>query len=288
MTGFARIEGSHGAHAWIWELRSVNARSLDVRCRIPAGFERLEPVARAEAGKRFRRGNIALTLTLARSEAIPQLRINRPLLDEVLALARELEGAGAAPPRLDTLLTMRGVIEPVDQADEDVRIAVEQAMERTLGDALGRLAAARAEEGARLAPVLGEHIDRIEHLVSAAGACAAAQPEALKERLRSQVAALLEASPALPEDRLAQEAAILVTKADIREELDRLSAHIEQARALMTGGGAIGRRLDFLCQEFNREANTLCSKSSEVELTRIGLELKAAIEQFREQIQNIE
>ena len=288
MTGFARSEGDLGAYAWAWEARSVNAKTLDVRSRIAGGFDRLEPAARGAAAERFKRGNVSLTMTLKTADRLPRMRINRELLDDLIALADELEEAGAARPRLDALLSMRGVIEPVEEEDETERAAAEAAMLDSLGEVLDRLATARAEEGARLAPVMSGHLDRIESLVADAKSCAAAQPEALTERLRSQVAELLDASPGLPEERLAQEAALLVAKADIREELDRLEAHIEQARGLLADGAAVGRRLDFLCQEFNREANTLCSKAADVELTRIGLDLKAVIEQFREQVQNIE
>ena len=288
MTGFARSEGDLGAYGWAWEARSVNAKSLDVRARIAGGFDRLEPAARSAAAERFKRGNVSLSLSLKTAERPPRMRINRELLDDLVALAGEFEEAGAARPRLDALLSMRGVIEPVEEEDEAERAAAEAAMLDSLAEVLDRLAAARAEEGARLAPVMSDHLDRVEALVADAKACAAAQPEALKERLRSLVAELLEAAPALPEDRLAQEAALLVAKADIREELDRLEAHIEQARGLLADAAAVGRRLDFLCQEFNREANTLCSKAADVELTRIGLDLKAVIEQFREQVQNIE
>ncbi len=288
MTGFARADGSHGTYVWTWEARSVNGKSLDVRCRVANGFERIEPVVRAAVPRRFKRGNVSLNLSVSVGESAPRLRINRAVLDDVLAIAGELEAAGATRPRLDALLAVRGVIEPVEEEDEAARGAAEAAIQQSLEAVLDRLAAARVEEGGRLLPTLTGRLDRIAELVAAAKASAEAQPAALTERLRSQVAALLEASPALPEDRLAQEAALLIAKADIREELDRLTAHIEQARGLLAAAGAVGRRLDFLCQEFNREANTLCSKAADVELTRIGLDLKATIEQLREQVQNIE
>ncbi len=288
MTGFARVEGSHGGLGWTWEARSVNGRSLDLRVRLAGGYEGLEPQARAEATRRFKRGSVSLNLTLARAEGVVGLRLNRALLGQVLAIARELEGAGAAPPRLDALLAVRGIIEPVEAEDPAERPVVEAAMAATLGQALDLLAAARAEEGARLRPVLGAQLDRIAALVAAAGANAASQPAAVRQRLRAMLDALFQASPALPEERLAQEAALLLGRADVREELDRLIAHVEQARDLLAAGGAVGRRLDFLCQEFNREANTLCSKAADVALVRIGLDLKATIEQFREQVQNIE
>ena len=288
MTGFARCDGEFGYYSWAWEARSMNSKSLDVRSRIASGFDRLEPAVRSAAAERLKRGNVSLTLTLKTAERPQRMRINRELLDDLITLAGEFEDAGAARPRLDALLAVRGVIEMVEEVDEAERSGAEAGMLASMTDVLDLLAEARREEGARLVPVLIGHIDRIETLVEAARACAATQPEALTARLRDQVAELLQASPALPEERLAQEAALLVAKADIREELDRLLAHIEQARALMSEGVAVGRRLDFLCQEFNREANTLCSKAADMELTRIGLDLKAVIEQLREQIQNIE
>lgn len=286
MTGFARSDGRCGNRSWIWEARSVNSKALDVRVRLPAGFERLEPAARTLAADRFKRGSLNLTLSLSRSEEAPKLRLNRALLQEVLALAQEIDGMGAAPPRLDALLAVRGIIEPAE--DESEREAVEAAVTDSLKAVLERLAAARTEEGARLGPVLTGEIDRIAALTGQAAASADAQPEALRRRLHAQLQELLSAAVPLPEERLAQEAALLIGRTDIREELDRLTAHIGQARDLLQSGGAVGRRLDFLCQELNREANTLCSKSASLALTRIGLDLKAGIEQFREQVQNIE
>ena len=287
MTGFARADSSLAGRSWAWEVRSVNSKSLDLRCRVPPGFDRFDPIARAEAAKRLKRGSVAMSLTMARTDSAVSYRLNRPLLDELLAVARDIEGAGAAPPRLDALLAVRGVIEPVED-DAGADEAIDASVAATLVEALDRLSAARAEEGARLAPTLREMVDRIDDLVDAARACAAAQPDALRARLDGLMSELLSNAGSLPEDRLAQEAALLVGKADIREELDRLAAHVAQARQLIAAGGVVGRRLDFLCQEFNREANTLCSKSVDVALTRIGLDLKATIEQFREQVQNIE
>lgn len=288
MTGFARIDGHGEGVSWTFEAKSVNGRSLDIRCRLPGGFDSIESTARAEIPKRIARGSINLTLTVARTAAIGQMRINRELLDQVLELAREIEGAGAAPPRLDALLAIRGIIEPVEQEDTDTRERTEAAVRGDLARTVDALAAARVSEGARLAEILTGQLAEIEALVTQASACAATQPAALREKLRSQIQALIDAIPAMAEERLAQEAALLIAKADVREELDRLRAHIEAARDLLAEGGAIGRRFDFLCQEFNREANTLCSKSADVELTRIGLSLKATIEQLREQVQNIE
>jgi len=296
MTGFARAEGADAADLhpglhWAWEVKSVNGRNLEVRCRLPPGFEVLEAAARAALAERFKRGNVGLNLTLARGSEPPRARINRELLDQLMGLAAEYAAKGKAePPRLDGLLAVRGVVEVVEEAEpsEEQRAVRLTRMNETLAHALEALAAMRHEEGGRLATLVGQHLDAIEALRQRAAATAAAQPAALKARLKAQVDALLEASPALPEERLAHEAALLVTKADVREELDRLAAHVAAARKLLAEGGAVGRKFDFLCQEFNREANTLCSKSVDVELTTIGLDLKAAIDQLREQVQNIE
>lgn len=287
MTGFARVEGGTAAVRWTWEARSVNGRSLDVRLRLPPGYDRLEPAIRGRAGQCLKRGNVTVQLAVTRSGTATQLRVNRAVLDQILGLIRELSFAGAAPPRLDGLLSLRGVLEPVEEEAQEPE-EVDAALERDLAAVLDSLAEARAGEGARLLPLLIGHLDRIQDLVADAAATAAIQPDALRERLRANVQALLDASPALSEDRLAQEAAILATKADVREELDRLSAHVKQARELLLGGGPVGRRLDFLCQEFNREANTLCSKATELALTRIGIDLKVVVDQLREQVQNIE
>jgi uncharacterized protein (TIGR00255 family) len=289
MTGFARSDGALGAHSWTFEIKSVNGRNLDVRSRLPSGFDQLDQQIRAAVAARLKRGSVSVSLAVLRQNAATQYRVNRDLLDRLVALSHEIAGAGVEPARVDGLLAVRGVVEAVEEPEsEEERAEVEVAMLATLDQALGRLADARLAEGARLITVLSNHLAEIERLVRAAGDTAAAQPAALRERLRTQLAALLEAVPALPEERLAHEAALIVSKADVREELDRLAAHVAAARDLLARGGAVGRQLDFLCQEFNREANTLCSKSADVELTRIGLALKAAIEQLREQVQNIE
>ena len=290
MTGFARAEGQHDGLGWAWELKSVNGRGLDIRTRAPQGFESLEPLARQKLGEVLKRGNVNVSLVVERRAGEAGIRINRAVLDQVLALQAELAGkVDAAPPRLDSLLAVRGVVEAGEEdADEEARAARDADVLAGLEQVVKALVTSRLEEGARLAAMLTGHLDRIEALTTQAKALGSVQPEALKARLRQQVLELLEASPALNEDRLAQEAALLATKADIREELDRLAAHIAAARELMQAGSQIGRRFDFLCQEFNREANTLCSKSGDTELTRIGLELKAVIDQLKEQVQNVE
>lgn len=293
MTGFARREGGDARVTWSWEIKSVNGRSLDVRCRVPSGHERLEAAARAALPKACARGNVSIALSVGRGDVAPGLRVNRDLLDQVIALAGELEtslGSGrVAPPRLDGLLAIRGVLETANEDEPAEETAArEAAMQGDLEAALDDLVAARRGEGTHLKAAVEAHLTTVETLTAAAAACAATQPDALRERLKTQVEALLDSVPALSEDRLAQEAALLIARGDVREELDRLGAHVAAARALLAEGGTVGRRLDFLCQEFNREANTLCSKSSDVELTGIGLDLKSAIEQLREQVQNIE
>ena len=291
MTGFARAEGHEDDFSWTWEVKSVNGKGLDVRCRLPAGLEGVEQPARARIAKRFRRGNINLALTVRWNQVRGSYRVNRAVLDDIVSLLPEIRERfpDAGPPHVEGLLALRGVIEPVeDERSEEARQAAETALLAGLDQALESLASMRDQEGARLASVLTTHLDGIGRLCAEAEGLAAAQPDAIKERLRIQVAALLDAVPALPEERLAQEAALLMAKADVREELDRLKAHRDAARDLMGGDGAIGRKLDFLCQEFNREANTLCSKSVDLALTRVGIELKAGVEQLREQVQNIE
>ncbi|MDP6352527.1 MAG: YicC/YloC family endoribonuclease [Alphaproteobacteria bacterium] len=290
MTGFARSSGTHGAYSWAWEAKSVNNRGIDIRCRLPVGFDALESAARKAVAGRFKRGAITIGLQLKRLDGRARLRVNRQVLAELLEAVRELgDGIDAARPRLDGLLALPGVVETVeDEDDEAADAARDGALLAGLDVTLDRLGSARAEEGARIAPALQGLLDEVASLSERAGACAATQPETLERRLEEQVAALIGASPALPQERLVQEAALLAAKADVREELDRLVAHHAAARALLGEAGPIGRRFDFLCQEFNREANTLCAKSADVALTDIGLALKAAIEQLREQVQNIE
>ncbi len=289
MTGFARAQGEAHGISWVWEIKSVNGRALDLRLRLGAGFDSLEPELRAGLTGRFRRGNFSANLTVTRTTP-PALRVNRAVLAQLVALINELTGEiEAAPPRLDGLLGLRGVVETVEDEDEGVTEARCGEVLRSWADALDRLAAARAEEGARVAALLGSQLDEMAALSAAAADCAAAQPAAIRERLLAVLASLTGPdAAAMPEDRVAQEVALLAARSDIREEIERLRAHVEQAGDLLREGEAVGRRLDFLCQELNREANTLCSKSADIELTRAGLALKAVIEQFREQVQNVE
>ena len=285
MTGFARAEAANGGRHWVWEVRSVNGRGLDIRCRLPAGYDALDSVVRGAVAERCRRGNVSVTLTELREQK-PQLRLNRETLDQVLALVAELKDTGAATPRLDGLLALPGVLERLDGEDEPTRHMA--LLTERLGQALDGLRSMRRAEGERLAGLALSHLAEIERLTGAARTAAAGQPEAIAERLGQQLAELFAQSPQPAPERLAQEVALLAARADVREELDRLAAHVAASRGLVQAGGPVGRKLDFLCQELNREANTLCSKSSDVELTRVGLDLKVAIEQLREQVQNIE
>jgi uncharacterized protein (TIGR00255 family) len=288
MTGFARAEGGDCGVSWVWEIKAVNGRSLDLRLRLAAGFDVLEPQLRTMLAQRFRRGSFSASLTVTRTTA-PMVRVNREALAQLMALMTELAGEiEAAPPRLDGLLALRGVVETVEDEVDAVLDQRRMAVLDGWTTALDRLAAARAQEGSRLAVLLRSQNQEMASLVNAAAESAAAQPAAIRERLQTALAALTDLAPGIPEERIAQEVALLVARADVREELERLRAHLDQVGDLIDEGAAVGRRLDFLCQELNREVNTLCSKSADIELTRIGLALKAAIEQFREQVQNIE
>lgn len=294
MTGYARAQGADGIRRWVWEARSVNGRNLEIRCRFPQGFERLENPARSAVGGRLKRGNVSLTLTIASDREGASLRINRAVLAELATLVEEVRKAtGAAAPTADGLLRVRGVIEEEDQAAESEAAvaALDTSISATLDEVLEALVAARQAEGRALSGVIERHIDEIESLCGKAADRAAAQIATVRSRFENQLEELLQRAPPLSEERFAQEVALLVTKADVREELDRLTAHIVQARSLLAEArpdNPVGRKFDFLCQEFNREANTLCSKSADIELTRIGIDLKGAIERLREQVQNVE
>lgn len=290
MTGFSRLDGSAQGQRWTWELRSVNGKGLDVRLRLPPGLDRLEIAARYRLGKRMARGNVQASLNVAREGSVTRLRVNEEVLSAVLdAMSQVASRIDAAVPTLDGILSFKGVLEVSEvEDDEATRAAFDAAVLAGLDVAVAGLLEARAREGAAIGAVLLGHVDEIERLTLAAEANPARRPEAIRARLAEQVEALLGAVPALDPQRLAQEAVLIATRADIREELDRLKTHVVEARRLLTGGGAVGRRLDFLAQEFNRETNTLCSKSNDRDLTGIGLDLKAVVDQLREQIQNIE
>jgi uncharacterized protein (TIGR00255 family) len=293
MTGFARATGQHGAWQWAWEIKSVNARALDIRFRTPPGHDRVEMAGREAVSKTFKRGSFNLSLSTQRldaGQADKPMRINNELLDQLVAEASRYGGRVAdEPPRIETLMTVRGVVEPIETIEDEDQVNERMAlMSQTLKEALTALGAARAEEGARLKKVLMGQLDELVSLRKDAASADAMRPEKIVARLKTQISELLADTKGLTEDRLHQEVALMVAKGDIREELDRLDAHIASARELLEEGGAVGRRLDFLCQELTREANTLCSKSGDVELTRVGLAIKAKIEQFREQVQNVE
>jgi len=288
MTGFARTEGDGLGISWVWEIKSVNGKSLDLRLRLAQGFDALEPQLRALLAQRFRRGNFSASLAVVRT-APAVLRVNRETLAQIVALMNELAGEiEAAPPRLDGLLALRGVVESAEEESDTILDKRRRAVLDSWGMGLDRLALARTEEGARLAVVLRGQLAEIAALVDAAEGCAAAQPAVIRGRLQMALASVADLVPSMLEDRIAQEMALLIARSDVREELERLRAHSDQAADLLLQEAAVGRRLDFLCQELNREANTLCSKSADIELTRVGLALKAAAEQFREQVQNIE
>jgi len=288
MTGFGRTEGASGAWSWAVEARSVNGRNLEVRFRGPPGFEGLERAAREAAQSRFQRGQVTIGVQARRSETAAAVKVNIEQLERYLAAGAPYVATGmAVAPRLDGLLALRGVIEAADALeDPEALAALEAAMAASIMAALEALLKARREEGASLSGVLGGLVERIEQLVGQAQDLAGGQPAAIKDRFERRMIEL--AGDAVGEDRILQEAAALAVKADVREELDRLTGHVEAARSLLDSDGAVGRRLDFLTQEFMREANTLCSKSALSGLTTVGLDLKAVIEQFREQVQNVE
>ncbi|HSX73171.1 MAG TPA: YicC/YloC family endoribonuclease [Shinella sp.] len=290
MTGFARVEGTSGRTRWAWELRSVNGKGLDIRLRLPPGFEALEADVRPLAGETLARGNLQIGLSVSVSEAQVEAVVNQGALAAVLALRTQLAGTiDPAPLKLDTLLSMRGVVD-FREADESEaeRTARDADIRAGLAEAIRRLAEMRRREGTALAGVLLGQVARIEALTTAVEADPSRSVSAIAERLSAQVALLMQGTTALDRDRLHQEAALLATKADLREEIDRLKGHVAAARELIAAGGPIGRKLDFLAQEFNRESNTICSKSNAAAVTAAGIELKVVIDQFREQVQNLE
>jgi uncharacterized protein (TIGR00255 family) len=291
MTGFADMRGFHQALRWRWEAKSVNGRGLDFRYRAPPGYESLEAGARTLAAERFKRGSLQIVLTVATEDAARGFRVDPAALADAVRIAQRVaEETGLAPARVDGILGLRGVVIQEEGAalDDEARMARDAVMLDSLRETLDLLARARASEGAKLEAVLVKEVGEIDTLTESARALALKQPALFKERMLAQLKELLTPGTALPEERIAQEIAVLATRADLREELDRLSAHGVEARALIAGKEPAGRKLDFLAQEFNREANTLCSKSSDIQLTHVGLALKAVIDQFREQVQNVE
>jgi uncharacterized protein (TIGR00255 family) len=290
MTGFARCHGASGPYAFEWELKSVNAKGLDLRLRMPPGWDELEAYAKKRAGEVLARGTVYANLNVKRANAVSTVRINEEVLTAVLKVAGQLSGKiDAVAPSIDGLLGIKGVIEVVEpESDETEDKAAQKAAAAAFDKALADLVEMRRREGETLGQLLRQRMDEIETLARKAEAAPGRKPEAIKARLAEQIATLLESSDRFDPDRLSQEALLIATKADIREELDRIASHIAQARELIGKGGPIGRRLDFLAQEFHREVNTCCSKSNDIELTNTGLAMKNVVEQFREQVQNLE
>lgn len=290
MTGFAREAGITGSYQWAWEIKTVNGRGLEIRVRTPSGLDAVGEEARGQILKTITRGQGQLNLSLSKASASPKLRVNQEVLQSLLAALGTLTLPDTVKPAsLDGLLSVRGVVElDEDASDPGQDAALTAALKDGIGRLIESLKAARLSEGQALTTVLNQQLDLVARLVDEAEAAPARQPDAIRARLEAQIAELMDGKHALDSARLHQEAVLIAARADIREELDRLRAHLDAARGLLLQGGAVGRRLDFLAQEFGREANTLCAKANDVSLSRIGLELKAVIEQFREQVQNVE
>ena len=290
MTGFARSHGASGPYTFEWELKSVNAKGLDLRLRLPPGWDELEAHAKKSAGEVLARGTVYANFNVKRANALSAVRINEDVLAAVVKVAGQLAGKiDAVAPSVDGLLAIKGVIEVVEpESSEEEDKAAKSAAAAAFDEALTNLVAMRKREGIALGQILSQRMDELETLAKRAEAAPGRKPEAIRARLAEQVAALLETSERFDTDRLAQEALLIAAKADVREELDRIASHISQARELIGKGGPIGRRLDFLAQEFHREVNTCCSKSNDIELTNTGLAMKNVVEQFREQVQNLE
>tara|TARA_B100000676_G_scaffold312180_1_gene385151 strand:+ start:650 stop:1519 length:870 start_codon:yes stop_codon:yes gene_type:complete len=289
MTGFARVEGVESDFSWVWELRSVNARSLDIKLRLPAGMECMETKLKGLLANKLSRGNIFGSLILKKTINGQDVKINTPVLEKLIKVGKKISATHNIPsPNVDGLLSIKGIIEIKDVESDEQRKTIENVSLQELKKAIDQLVKSRADEGKNLHVSIEAHLDCIERFIENACEITSTQRGLLQERLMKKIQSLHIENPELSEERLAQEVTILAVKADVQEELDRLSAHIEGARVLLREGSPLGRKLDFLCQEFNREANTICSKSSNLDLTRIGLDLKASIEQMREQVQNIE
>ncbi len=288
MTGYARCEGETASVAWSWELKTVNSKGFELRLRVPPGFDALETIARSRLAGRIRRGTVQASLNLQRSQAAQTLRVNRENLEALMAALAEIDvPARIRPASLDGLLAVPGVVEQADSAKRDDG-ALTQILMAGLGTALDRCIAMREQEGQAIGAVLRERLDAIARLTQNADHAPGRQPEAIRKRLRQRLSALMAEAPTLDETRLFQEAILIAAKADVREELDRLVLHRTAAAALLEEGGAVGRRLDFIAQELSREAGTLCAKSNDGDLTLIGLDLRMQIDQFREQVQNLE
>lgn len=290
MTGFSAVPGKWGSFAWVWEVKSVNGKSLDMRLRLPPGHESLEQALRELARLSLRRGSVQATLQWAQGNATSAIRVNKAALEAALQLAETLRARMNAPaPTVEGILALPGIIETgSDVLEPEALEARNAAITASFRQALDQLSASRAKEGAQLAFILEAQINRIRELTEAARQCPARAPEAQRRRLEEMLARILGSASGFDEQRLHQEAVLMAARADVQEEIDRLFAHVDAALGLLASGEPAGRKLDFLSQEFNREANTLCAKSTDKDLTAIGLELKAVIDQFREQVQNLE
>ncbi|MGB8315346.1 MAG: YicC/YloC family endoribonuclease [Aestuariivirga sp.] len=290
MTGFAQSSGEKAGLHWQWEIKSVNGKALDIRCRLPSGFEALEPIARSALAQHIKRGNLQVTLTTSGAATPEAVVVNEAVLEQVLAIAEKLrDRIGGVPLSAVSLMGLRGVLEVVQPTQTEAEVEARLAdVASSLEKAAAALDAARRSEGARLSTVISAQLAKIESLVIAARDCPARSADATRLRLHDQITRLLDTGADFDKDRLHQEAILIATRADIQEELDRLFAHLEAARVLLASPEPAGRKFDFLSQEFNREANTLCSKALDKTLTAIGLELKTVIDQMREQVQNIE
>ena len=291
MTGFARADGAAEGVAWTWELRSVNGRGLDVRLRLAPGFDAIEAAVREALAKRFTRGNISVSLAVEKRNGAGAVRLNEDILADIVRAAdRAAELTGGSRPDTAALLSMKGVLETNENGVEDPqkRALREKVLVSSFEEAADKLVAARRAEGAKIAAVLEDQVVQIERLAAEVRASPSRTPDAIRTRLKDMIARLLDASASFDEERLHQEAVLAATRADVEEELARLNAHVAAAREIMSETGSVGRKLDFLAQEFNREANTLCSKANAVDVTRLGLSLKSVIDQLREQVQNVE
>ncbi|MEP3055293.1 YicC/YloC family endoribonuclease [Ascidiaceihabitans sp.] len=292
MTGFASETGAQDAFSWAWELRSVNGKGLDLRLRVPDWIEGLEAGLRAKLNAQVKRGNVTLSLRLNRDEGAGALAVNQAQLSAILVAMADIEtqamdaGLSLAPSKASDIAAMRGILEQ-RAADQDTQ-ALAKALLAQADALVASYDAMRLCEGAALADVLHAQLTEIEALTAQAATIAEARKDDVAATLKRNVARVLDAADGVDPDRLAQELALLAVKADVREEIDRLGAHVTAARALLSEGGSVGRKLDFLMQEFNREANTLCSKAQNTDLTQVGLALKALIDQMREQVQNVE
>jgi uncharacterized protein (TIGR00255 family) len=290
MTGFARSAGAHGAFTWAWELKSVNGKAFDARLRLPQSLDHLEVQARAALMQGFKRGNVQASLSTVGTETEEKIAVNETVLENYIALAEKLRTRlGGEKLNAEAFLTLKGVFEyATTPVSDEEQAALDKEILTSLNEAIKSLGVARRAEGSRLKDILVAQINRIEELTIAARDNPSRTPETIRARLKDQVTRLLETGAAFDMERLHQEAVIIATRADIQEEVDRLIGHVEAARDLMKSPEPVGRKLDFLAQEFNREANTLCSKANDKTMTTIGLELKTIIDQLREQVQNIE